>query len=87
MTVQAFWTPERNDILPTRQTFIGRKYTIMEKVAPGRTGEGAIVNVYIGCACSRVGQAHGARGAKTVDMAFTYERRYNGTEWATLTGA
>jgi hypothetical protein len=85
-TVQSFWTPERNDALPTRQNFIGRKWTVMEVIAPGRAGEGTPTDVWTGCVLSRVGGAHGARGAKTSDLAFSGERRYNGQEWATLTG-
>ena len=81
-TVQSFWTPQRNDALPSRQTFIGKSYTIQEVIAEGRPGAGEIVNVYTGCKLSRNGQAHGARGAKTIDLAFSYERRYTGVEWA-----
>lgn len=86
-TVQAFWSPQRNDALPTRQSFIGRKWTVIEKIAPGRPGAGEIVNVYTGAVNQRVGQAHGARGAKTVDLAFAAERRYNGQEWAAKSAA
>jgi hypothetical protein len=85
-TVQAFWTPERNDTLPTRQDFIGRKWTVMVVIAPGRPGAGNVVDVWTGCVLSRVGGAHGARGAKTTDLAFSAERRYSGQEWATLSG-
>ena len=82
MTIQAFWTPERNDALPTRLNFIGRKYTIQEFIAPGRPGAGEVVNTYLGCVLSRNGQAHGARGAKTIDLAFQAEQRLNGQQWA-----
>lgn len=85
-TLQSFWTPERNDALPTRQSFLGKKYTIMEVIAEGRPGAGTPVDVITGCVLSRNGGAHGARGAKTSDLAFSGERRYNGTEWAALTG-
>jgi hypothetical protein len=83
-TIQSFWTPERNDALPTRQAFIGRKWTVQEVIAPGRPGAGNVVNVYTGCVMSRNGQAHGARGAKTIDLAFQCERRYSGAEWSAL---
>lgn len=85
-TIQAFWAARRNDRLPTRQAFIGNVWLIIEVIAPGRPGAGNVVNAYTGCVNSRVGGAHGARGAKTTDLAFTYERRYNGKEWAALTG-
>lgn len=86
VTLQAFWTPKWNDTMPTRQTFIGKEYVILEKVAPGRPQEGNVLNAVTGCKISRVGQAHGARGAKTFDIAFGAERRYSGSEWAALSG-
>lgn len=87
LTVPAFWTAEWNDSLPTRQTFIGKSYTIVEQFGEDRPNAGVIINAFTGCKLSRVGSSNGARGAKTFDLAFAYERRYNGQEWATLTGA
>jgi hypothetical protein len=87
ITVNAFWTPQRNDQLPTRQNFIGREFTIMEVIAPLRVGAGTPMNVYTGAKLSRNGNSHGARGLKTVDLAFQALRRYSGQEWADKTGA
>lgn len=86
LTVQAFWTPDWGDSLPTRQNFIGREFVIIERIATGRPGAGNVTNAVVGAKISRVGQANGARGAKTVDLAFSAERRYNGNEWAVLSG-
>jgi len=86
LTLQAFYTPEWNDSMPTRQTFIGKEFVILERIAQGRPSAGIVINAYVGCKNSRIGQAHGARGAKTFDLAFTGERRYNGTEYAALSG-
>jgi len=87
LTVQGFWTPEWNDRLPTRQDFIGKKWTVMEVIAEDRPGAGEIVDVWTGCVMSRNGLAHGARGAKTFDLAFQAITRYNGKEWAALAAA
>ena len=86
LTVPAFWTAQWNDILPTRQNFIGKSYTIIERFGEDRPNAGTVINAYTGCKISRVGASNGARGAKTLDLAFAYERRYNGQQWATLTG-
>lgn len=85
-SIPGFWSPERNDRLPTRQDFIGRKYLIREVIADERPQAGTIVNVYTGCVISRVSAPFGARGARTIDIAFLAERRYNGKQWAELTG-
>jgi hypothetical protein len=85
-TVQAFWSASRNDALPTRQTFIGRRWILLEVIAKDRPGAGQVVNAYLGCVMTSLRGAHGARGPKTIDMTFMYERRYNGKEWATLNG-
>lgn len=81
-TIQGFWSAKRNDKLPTRQSFIGKRYLVLEVIAEDRPGAGEIVNAYTGCVCSGLGQAHGARGPKTIDMTFTAERRYSGQEYA-----
>lgn len=81
-TVNAFWTPGRNDRLPTRRSFIGKEFTVMEVIAPGRPGAGTPVNVYLGARLSRNGSSHGARGLKTVDLAFSALERLTGKEWA-----
>ncbi len=86
VTIQGFWSAERNDQLPTRQSFIGKKYVVMEVIADDRANAGTVLNVYTGCVCNRYAQNHGARGAKTLDLGFLSERRYSGQEWATLTG-
>lgn len=86
VSIQGFWSAERNDQLPTRQSFIGKRYVILEVMAEDRPGAANILNAYTGAVCSGLGQSHGARGAKTIDMTFTCERRYNGSEWAALNG-
>jgi len=86
MSIQGFWSAERNDKLPTRQSFIGKTYLVLEVIAEDRAGAGEVVNAYTGCVMNRLSSAHGARGPKTIDMTFLYERRYNGQEWADLNG-
>lgn len=86
LTIQAFFTPEWNDGLPSRQTFIGKSYVILERIPEGRPGAGNVLNAWVGAKMSRKGGAHGARGAKTLDLAFSFERGYPGKEWAELSG-
>ncbi len=86
ITVNAFWSPQRNDKLPTRQNFIGREFTIMEVIAAQRASAGTPLNVYTGGKLSRNGTSHGARGLKTIDLAFQALRRFTGLEWATDNG-
>lgn len=85
-SLPAFFTPRANDALPTRQSFIGKAFVILERVAVGRPGAGTVLMAYTGAKLSRLGGQQGARGVKTIDMAFTYERRFNGAEWAELVG-
>lgn len=89
-TLNGFWSPEREDKLPNRQNFIaegnGVEYTIMELAGDNRIGEDLPLRVFVGCKISRYGSGHGARGLKTIDLAFNYTRRYSGQQWADLTG-
>ena len=86
-SIPAFWTAQWNDGLPTRQNFIGKEYLILERFGEDRPNAGVVINAYVGAKLSRHGNQQGARGAKTVDLAFTYTRRYNGAEWSALTGS
>lgn len=86
LTIPAFWTGQWNDTLPTRENFIGKSYTILEQFGEDRPNAGTVINAYTGCKLSRIGQSNGARGVKSFDLAFAFERRYNGQQWATLTG-
>lgn len=86
LTIPAFWTGQWNDTLPTRENFIGKSYTIMEMFGEDRPNASVVVNVFTGCRLSRVGASNGARGAKTFDLAFAFERRYNGQQWADKSG-
>tara|TARA_R110002110_G_scaffold130932_4_gene311398 strand:+ start:526 stop:1008 length:483 start_codon:yes stop_codon:yes gene_type:complete len=85
-SVQAFWTPQWGDSLPTRQTFIGQSFTVVERFGPDWPNAGTVINAIVGCRLNRIGSSHSARGPKTVDLAFQGKTRYNGTEWASLSG-
>ena len=82
----AFYSPQWNDRLPTRQNFIAKRYTIMKRIGEDWPHAGTVLDVVTGCKLSRLGNQQGARGLITLDMAFTGERRYNGGEWEALTG-
>lgn len=95
-TVQLFWTPERNDKLPTRQNFLsegnGVKYTIVEFTGDRRvgtddaTGDAITLNAYTGVVITSMSHQVGARGVVGADLSFLFERRYSGQEWATKNG-
>lgn len=82
MTVPAFYSPKWNDSLPTRQTFLGREYTIIKRIAADFPNAGTVLEVYTGCRLNRIGTQQAARGLMTFDLSFLYKRRYNGAEWA-----
>lgn len=84
VSTPAFWTPRWNDTAPTRQNFIGKKYTIIERVGSKRVGEGVILNVYTGCVLRGINRQFSARGLVTFDFAFVFLRRYTGEEWSKL---
>lgn len=86
-TVGAFFTPDWNDRMPTRQDFLGREFTIFERFGPTFPNAGEILNVYIGCRINRVTLNSQARGARTFDIGIAFTRRYNGAQWASLAGA
>ena len=86
-SVPAFFSPQFNDNMPTRQTFMGKKYTIIMRIAEPFPNAGRVLNVWTGAVLQDVSGQQGARGLMTVNMSFMAERRYNGTEWAALTGA
>lgn len=85
-TLQGFWTPAWNDALPTRQSFINRGFVLFEKIPQGREGAGTVLNAFVGVKLNRFSSPIGARGNRTMDTGYVYTRRYNGQEWATLTG-
>lgn len=90
LTINGFFTPERNDVLPTRQNFLagglGEEFTIMQVTGDNRIGDALPLNVFVGAKCSRHNVAQGARGVLTFDLAFSFTRRYPGKEWAALAG-
>lgn len=89
-TTNGFFSPEKNDKLPSRQDFLGdgsgEEYTVMQVKADDRIGAGIPINVWVGCKITRYNFQQGARGLLTFDMAFVCTRRYNGAQWAALSG-
>jgi hypothetical protein len=85
--VSAFFTPAWSESVPTRQSFIGKSYTVIERVAIGRAGAGSVLRVLDKCRITGVSQGHGARGAMTTNLSLVFSRSYNGAEWAALAGA
>ncbi len=86
LSVSAFFTPAWNDSAPTAQSFIGKRYTILERIASERAGAGTVVNAYVGVTIRSLTSAMGARGLRSFDFSFVYLTRYSGEEWAALAG-
>jgi hypothetical protein len=86
LSLAGFFIPAQNDRLPTYDTFVGKTYTVIERVGEGRAGEGTVINAAIGCKISQYGSNHAARGPKTINVTMEYVKRYNGEQWAKLTG-
>lgn len=85
--ISAFYTPAWAENVPTRQTFIGKSYTVMERIAPGRAGAGAVLRVLTKARIAGVSDSHGARGPMTTNLSLVFSRAYNGVEWAALAGS
>ena len=85
-SVPGFWSPAYGDNLPTRQDFIGKTWTIIKRIATPFPGAGTVVDVVTGAKLSSLANQTGARGLVTINMSFTAERRYNGKQWADISG-
>lgn len=85
--ISAFFTPLWAQSVPTRQSFIGKSYTVIERIAPGRAGAGTVVRALTKCRITGVSEGHGARGAMTTNLSLVFSRKYNGGEWAALGGS
>ena len=88
--VQGFYRLEVNDLLETRQNFLGdgegREYQVMIVRGDKRKGENIPIDVFTGCKISQKGMQLGARGPMTFSLSFMFLRRYSGQEWATFSG-
>jgi hypothetical protein len=85
-SLSGFWTGERGDALPTRQSFLGKKYTMTYVIAPGRPGAGNVTDAFTGVTLVSNDSGVQARGARTFNLSIQYLRRYSGAEWAALSG-
>jgi len=85
--VPALFTPERNDRLPSRLNFIGKTYSIIQRIGEDWPGAGQVIQVVTGAKISRRGDQSGARGLVTLDLAFVAKTRYTGKQWNARTGS
>lgn len=86
VSFNGFFRPEYNDgLLITRQTFVGKRWTAFRKNNRG-TYAGTVVDVITNVTIDSQATQQGARGAITFTMSAQASRRYNGTQWATITG-
>ncbi len=85
--VSAFFTPAWSENVPTRQSFIGKSYTVIERVAPGRANAGTVIRAMTNCRITGVSDGHGARGAMTTNLSLVFSRLYNAKEWAEVVGS
>lgn len=86
-TINGFWTSEREDELPSQDNFIEREFTVYEVRGADQPSPGEIIRVYTGCRITRYNVAHGARGLKTLDLAFVALKRWSGAQWAAQTAS
>lgn len=82
-----FYTAERNDKLPTVETFLGREYMLVQRIAPERPGAGTVVNAWEGLKITGLQSSHGARGLVNGSFSYQAVKRYNGQEYAAAFGA
>ncbi len=93
LNLQAFWTPQRGDNLPTRINFLGKTHTIYVAIAPerapvvARPGAGETTDTFTGGKIANRGDAFGARGPRTLDLAFNCMFHYTGLQWFELAGS
>ena len=90
-----FWSPDRNDVLPSRDTFIedgeGVEYTILVQSGNRRTGtdpngDGIVFNAFLGVKITDYSQSFGARGLATGEISYVYTDRKSGVKWAERAG-
>lgn len=81
-SLNAFWTPEWGDRLQDTSNFIGEgPYTIIVQIGPNWPNAGTVVDAVTGCIMSNHNKSFGARGARTMDMAFAGIESLRGTSW------
>ncbi len=86
MSVPAFWTPQWNDRVPTRENFIGKTYMVIVSIGAKRPGEGTVVDVFLGCKLNNVSSPFSARGLRSFNLSFVFEDHKNGAQWAAGSG-
>lgn len=81
-------SPQLQDWLPTRQDFIGRKYSVLEYIAKPDDDDyvGTVTKAVTGAVIESIQITSGARGLKTANVSGKASRLYSGAEWADLTG-
>lgn len=85
-TLTTFWIPEQNDRFDSRDTFVGREYWIVKKIAEGWPGVGIMVEVLEGVKFTGKGVTQAARGLIGVNASFLYTRAYTGQQVADTFG-
>jgi len=86
VNLNAFWTPEWGDKLPDLTNFLGKSYTVVCQIGPNWPNAGEVMDVVTGCVLQRLNKAHGARGARTMDMSFMGTEGINGKNWSLQAG-
>lgn len=86
-SIPAFYSPQFSDQMPTRQDFLGHKWTCLWRIASPYPNAGTVLQAHTGGVISNVSSQLGARGLVTSNLSFVAERRYSGKEWSDLTGS
>jgi len=87
VSLNGFYSPEKSDtVLPSRKSFIGKRWVIFKKIGTDRPNEGQILEVVTGFRMADLDMPHGPRGNIVFTMSGPAERRWRGEEWALATG-
>ena len=82
-TVGIFYSASQADVLPTTQDFVGRRFKIIKKVAPGFPGAGIPLLMWDKVAINQKDYAS-QRGGIKLDIRFVASRSYNAQELADM---
>lgn len=81
-SLQFFMTGKLNDKLDTRETFAGRKYTIIQRKSDERTHKGQVYNCLLGVKLTANNIDQGPTGFVGQNVSFVYTEKLNGQQFA-----
>jgi len=79
-----FYTPQQADALPTSQDWLGVRYVIVKRVAPGYPGAGIVLAMVTNVALNQKDYNASGRGLIMQNLRFMASREYSGEECEAL---